>query len=65
MLTESEFLQRERAALQRFMNKHADDDFTPRSGAVYARRYACECGFACRDPREIYRHVQTHKEERR
>lgn len=57
-LTLTQFLEAERRALQRFMNRHADADFAGAT-AAYSRVYSCPCGVMTADPRAIFNHAQA------
>jgi hypothetical protein len=54
-MTKQEFLNQETKALISFETKdyyeHRD------SPSVLSRSYACECGYTCRTPNEIYSHA--------
>lgn len=58
-MTETEFLRSERDAMNRHMDKHANEDFLLPVGAVsYSREYRCDCGFRCSDASVIYAHTK-------
>lgn len=54
-MTKQEFLDQETKALLRFETRdyyeHRD------SPSVLSRSYACECGYTCHTPHEVYNHV--------
>ena len=57
-MTKQEFLQQEAQASRRFMNRHANEDFSLEPGSVsYSRIYRCECGFETQSSEAIFDHV--------
>jgi hypothetical protein len=63
-MTRAEFVRQEAERLRRFMNSHAEGDFSHCTMPVYSRSYRCQCGFRCRLPGEFYDHVETCEESR-
>lgn len=54
------FVRSEAAVSRRFMDRHANEDFSLLPGAVtYAREYRCDCGFRTSDSGVIFDHTQA------
>jgi hypothetical protein len=51
------FVDRQNRALGRFLDR--GNEYPAKAVGGFFRSYACECGFSCRAPGDIYDHAQT------